>query len=66
MEQVISWLGSHGTELLVAASAIVGAAATIARFTPNTSDDRIIQTILDLINFLGMNHGKAKNDPSAK
>jgi len=40
---------------------VVGLFATIAAMTPNKTDDRIVQFILDLINFLGGNLGKAKN-----
>lgn len=42
--------------------AVVGAFALIATKTPNKSDDRIVQVILDIVNFLGANLGKAKND----
>lgn len=40
---------------------VIGAAAIIATVTPNKSDDKIVQVILDIINFLGANLGKAKN-----
>ena len=40
---------------------IVGAFAVIATKTANKSDDKIVQFILDIINFLGANLGKAKN-----
>ena len=42
--------------------AIIGVFSLIATKTPNKADDKIVQTILDLVNFLGMNFGKAKND----
>ena len=41
---------------------IVGAAALIATMTPNKVDDKIIQSIMDIVNFLAANFGKAKND----
>lgn len=44
---------------------IVGAAAVIATITPNKNDDKIVQFILDLLNFLGANINKAKNAPDA-
>jgi len=53
---IISWIPE--------ALAVVGAFALISARTPNKSDDRIIQVILDVINFLGSNFGKAKNDPA--
>jgi len=43
---------------------VVGAFALIATKTPNKTDDRILQVILDIVNFLGANLGKAKNDPA--
>ena len=36
--------------------------AVIASLTPNKSDDRIVQMILDVVNFLGANFGKASNN----
>jgi hypothetical protein len=52
-----SWVLNNGALILE----ILGAFAILARFTPNTTDDKIIQHVLDGINFMGMNHGKAKN-----
>jgi len=46
-------------------AAIVGGFAFVARFTPNKVDDKWVQKGLDLINWLGQNTGKAKNDPKA-
>jgi len=43
---------------------IVTVAAMIAVMTPSKSDDRIVQFILDIINKLGLNIGKAKNADS--
>ena len=45
-----------------AVASIVGGFAVLASLTPNKSDDRIVQIILDIVNFLGANIGKAKND----
>lgn len=59
MTDVINWLSMHWMEVL----GVVGAFAVIAAWTPNKSDDRIVQLILDAINFLGQNFGKARNDP---
>ena len=39
----------------------VGLFAAIAAVTPNKSDDSLAQKILDVINLLGLNVGKAKN-----
>lgn len=48
------------------ALAIIGGFAVIARFTPNKVDDRIAQLLADVINFLAMNNGKAKNADEAE
>ncbi len=56
-EVVITFL----TQWVPIALTVVGAAAVVAALTPNKSDDRIVQFILDAINFLGMNLKKAKN-----
>lgn len=47
---------------LPTALAVVGAFAIIATKTSNKSDDKIVQFILDILNFLGANFGKAKNE----
>jgi len=39
----------------------VGIFSTIATMTPNKTDDKIVQFILDAINFLGGNVGNAEN-----
>lgn len=43
---------------------IVGAFAMVAAMTANETDDKVVNTILKAINFLGMNFGTAKNDPN--
>ena len=42
-------------------TSFVGSFALIATLTPNKTDDRILQWVLDIVNFLGANIGKAKN-----
>ena len=62
MSEVISLITSNYVAILSAVASIVGGFAVIASLTPNKSDDRIVQIILDIVNFLGANFGKAKND----
>lgn len=45
------------------ASSVVGTFAMIATVTPNKTDDKVAQLILDVINFLAGNFGKAVNHP---
>lgn len=42
-------------------TSFVGSFALLAAVTKNKTDDKIIQAILDVINFLGANFGKARN-----
>ena len=61
MSGVISYVMENYMQMLTAVGGIVGGFAVIASMTPNKSDDRIVQTILVMVNFLGANFGKAKN-----
>ena len=61
MSGVISYVMENYMQMLTAVGGIVGGFAVIASMTPNKSDDRIVQMILDVVNFLGANFGKAKN-----
>jgi len=49
------------TDIVQLVLAFVGIASTIATLTPNKTDDKAVQFVLDIINMLGMNVGKAKN-----
>ena len=40
---------------------VVGSFALIATMTPNKSDDKIVQKIIDVVNILGANVGNAAN-----
>ena len=62
MNEVISLITNNYVAILSAVGSIVGGFAVIASMTPNKSDDRIVQIILDVVNFLGANFNKAKND----
>jgi|TARA_R100000656_G_C3884389_1_gene115177 hypothetical protein len=62
MSEVISFVGGNYLVILSSVSSIVGGFAVLASLTPNKSDDRIVQIILDVVNFIGANFGKAKND----
>ena len=60
----MDWLMSLITDLpkfVDAALQIVGGFAIVAMWTPNKSDDKIIDMILKALNFLGANAGKARN-----
>ena len=61
MSEMISYVMENYMQILSAEGGIVGGFAVIASMTPNKSDDRVVQMILDMVNFLGANFGKAKN-----
>jgi len=61
MNELIVWLAGNIDWLLESVLMVVGGFAVLATQTPNQTDDKILQTILSLINFLGANVGKAKN-----
>jgi len=42
----------------------IGGFAAVATVTPNSSNNRVMHQVLTGINVLGMNLGKAGNDPS--
>ena len=46
---------------LPAITGLVTSCAVIATLTPTKTDDKIIQKILDVINFFALNVGKAEN-----
>ena len=58
---MIEWIVANGTEILGAATSLIGAFAVIATMTPNTVDNKIAGVLLKAINFFGANFGKAKN-----
>jgi len=62
---MIEWITANSSEYLQVAVQIVGAFAIIATWTPNSSDNKIASFLLEMINFLGGNLGKAKNAPDA-
>ena len=42
-------------------SSVIGTFAVAASMTPNKVDDKILGILLDVVNFLGFNIGRAKN-----
>ena len=61
MSEMVSYVMENYVQMLSAVGGIVGGFAVVASLTPNKSDDRIVQMILAMVNFLGANFGKAKN-----
>ena len=61
MGNVVAYVMSHMMEILAVVTSFVGSFALLATMTPNKSDDKVVQTILDWINFFGGNFGNAAN-----
>ena len=57
----MEWLLSNATVVYDIVVQIVGVAAGIATLTPNENHNKIIASILNVINLLGANFGKAAN-----
>jgi hypothetical protein len=64
MEEVglMTYIMSNWQAWFTVATSIIGTAALVATLTPNKADDRIVQWLLDIVNFVGANIGKAKNN----
>jgi len=60
--KIMEWITDNWQDVLGIATSIVGAFAIIATMTPNPQDDKIVSMLYKLINFLGANFGKSKND----
>ena len=63
VELIAGWVGASHPVLAWTdiALSVVGLFALISTKTSNTTDDRIAQVLLDIVNFLGGNFGNAKN-----
>ncbi len=45
----------------LAATVVCTVASVIASVTPSTSDDKVVQVLVDIVNRLGLNVGEATN-----
>ena len=57
----MEWLTTNGVALLELVVQIVGVAALVATMTPNVSDNKAVDFVLNIINMLGANIGNSKN-----
>jgi hypothetical protein len=42
-------------------AAVIALASAVAMITPSQADNKIVQVLMDIVNALGLNLGKAKN-----
>ena len=57
----MEWFTTNWESLFVILTQVVGVAALVATLTPNTSDNKAVDFVLNVINMLGANVGKSKN-----
>lgn len=62
----MEWISENWQNIMGIATSVVGAFAIISTMTPNPNDDKIVSQLYSLINFLGANFGKSKNDKESK
>jgi len=56
--------GANITSLLEIIIQVIGIASMVATLTPNESDNKAVDFVLNVVNMLGANIGKASNDPT--
>lgn len=66
MQEFIQNVIENWEQYATVVAACVGAFAAIATVTPNKSDNKIADVLLKIVNTLGLNVGKASNDPRIK
>ena len=57
----MEWITSNWGNLYSIITQVVGVAALVATLTPNTSDNKAVDFVLNIINMRGANIGKSKN-----
>ena len=57
--------GANLSGILEIVVQLVGVASLIATMTPNEADNKAVDFVLNIVNMLGANVGKASNDPGA-
>lgn len=61
MFEFITTIWGYKAEILAIAVQLVGVFALIASITPNQADNKIVEALYKVINFLGANFGQAHN-----
>ncbi len=57
----MDWIIANWAQVAEVLVGVVGIAAIIATMTPNSSDNKAIDFLLNIVNAIGGNVGKAKN-----
>lgn len=64
--EYINYVINNWEQISVTVLAVIGAAATIAAWTPTPKDDSIVAFLRKLVDLIGQNYANAKNDPSIR
>lgn len=62
---MVEWITANGDGIIQIIFQVIGIFAIAAAWTPNSADNKIANALLELVNFMGFNLNKAKNDPAA-
>ena len=62
---MVEWVTSNGDGIIQILLQVIGIFSIAAAWTPNSADNKIANALLELVNFMGFNLNKAKNDPAA-
>tara|TARA_B100000579_G_C22234607_1_gene577660 strand:- start:45 stop:233 length:189 start_codon:yes stop_codon:yes gene_type:complete len=62
---MIDWITGNFDGVIQIITQVVGIFAIVAVWTPNSADNKVADLLLEAVNFLGANIGKAKNSPDA-
>ena len=58
----MDWILANASLVYDIVVQVVGVAALVATLTPNDNDNKVVASILKVINLLGANFGKAQNE----
>ena len=61
MNEIWNWITSNWVTIMSVITSVIGIAAVIAKATPNTIDNKIVDWLIKIINVIGMNFGNTKN-----
>lgn len=61
MSAIFAYVVANWATIISAGLSLVGFFSIVATMTPNTTDDKVVQYLLDIVNWLGANFGKATN-----
>ena len=59
--ETVTWVMEHWEEILMGVTRVGGGFSVLASMTPNSADNKVVDAVMQVINFLGANVGKAKN-----